>query len=60
MENQEGKKENGKTSDFNCTDDEIQLHLEVRFDFQAGSDYEGVNWESKRTNYVQIKSDFCE
>ena len=57
---QEGIKENGKASDFNWTDDEIQLRLEERFDFKAGSDSEGVKWESKRTKYVQIKSTFCE
>ena len=57
---QEGKKKNGKRSDFNRTDDEIQLLLEVCFDFKAESDYEGVNWESKRKKYEQIKSKFCE
>ena len=60
MVSQEGKKKNGKASDFNWTDDEIQLLLEVCFDFKAESDYEGVNWESKRTKYQQIKSKFCE
>ena len=60
MVSQEGKKKNGKASDFNWTDDEIQLLLEVCFDFKAESDYEGVNWESKRTKYEQIKSKFCE
>ena len=54
MASQEGKRKNGKASDFNWTDDEIQLLLEVE------SDYEGVNWESKRTKYEQIKSKFCE
>ena len=57
MASQEGKKKNGKASDFNWTDDEIH---EVCFDFKAESDYEGVNWESKRTKYEQIKSKFCE
>ena len=51
MANQEGKKKNGKAFDFNWTGDEIQLVLEVCFDFKAESDYEGVNWESKRTKY---------
>ena len=60
MANQEGKKKNGKASDFNWTGDEIQLVLEVCFDFKAESDYEGVNWESKRTKYEQIKPRFCE
>ena len=60
MASQEGKKKNGKGSDFNWTDDEIQLLLEVCFDFKAESDYEGVNWESKRTKYEQIKSKFWE
>ena len=41
MANEEGKKKNGKASDFNWTDDEIQLLLEVCFDFKAESDYEG-------------------
>ena len=54
MASQEVKRKNGKASDFNWTDDEIQLLLEVE------SDYEGVNWESKRTKYEQIKSKFCE
>ena len=31
---QEGKKKNGKASDFNWTDDEIQLLPEVCFDFK--------------------------
>ena len=57
MASQEGKKKNGKASDFNWSDDEIH---EVCFDFKAESDYEGVNWESKRTKYEQIKSKFCE
>ena len=55
-----GKKKNRKASDFNWMDDEIQLLLEVCFDFKAESDYEGVNWESKRTKYEQIKSKFRE
>ena len=45
--------------DYDWTDDEIQLLLEIFFDFKAESDYEGVNWESKRTKYQQIKSKFC-
>ena len=60
MANQEGKKKNGKAFDFNWTGDEIQLVLGVCFDFKAESDYEGVNWESKRTKYEQIKPRFCE
>ena len=60
MASQEGKKKNGKASDFNWMDDEIQYLLEVCFDFKAESDYEGVNRESKRTKYEQIKSKFCE
>ena len=55
-----GKKKNRKASDFNWMDDEIQLLLEVCFDFKAESDYEGVNWESKHTKYEQIKLKFCE
>ena len=34
------KKKNEKPSDFNWMDDEIQLLLEVCFDFKAESDYE--------------------
>ena len=60
MASQDGKKKNGKASDFDWTDDEIQLLLKVCFDFKAESDYEGVDWESKRTKYEQIKSKFCE
>ena len=60
MASQECKKKNGKASDFNWTDDEIQFLLEVCFDFKAENDYEGVNWGSKRTKYEQIKSKFCE
>ena len=41
QESQEGKKKNGKASDFNWTDDGIQLLLEVCFDFKAESEYEG-------------------
>ena len=54
------KKKNEKPSDFNWMDDEIQLLLEVCFDFKAESDYKRVNWESKRTKFEQIKSKFCE
>ena len=50
----------GRHLDFNWTDDEIQLLLEVCFDFKAESDYEGVNWKSKRTKYEQIKLKFYE
>ena len=39
MASQEGKKKNGKASDFNWTDNEIQLLLEACFDFKAESDY---------------------
>ena len=60
MASPEGKKRNGKASDFNWADDEIQLLLEVCFDFKAENYYEGVNFESKRTKYEQIKSKFCE
>ena len=54
MASQEAKKKNGKASDFNWTDDEIQLRVEVPFDFKAGTDFEGVNGESKRTKNEQI------
>ena len=60
MTTQEGKKKNGKASDFNWTDNEIQLLPEVCFNFKAESDSEEVNWESKCTKYEQIKSKFCE
>ena len=60
MASQEGKKKNGKASDFHWKDDKVQLLLEVCFDFKAESDYEGVNWESKRTQYELIMSKFCE
>ena len=60
MASQEGKKKNGKASDFNWTNDEIQFLLEVCFDFKVESDYEGMNWESKRTKNGQIKSKFYE
>ena len=58
MATQEGKMKNRKASDFNWTDNEIQLLLEVCFHFKAESDCEGVNWESKRTKYEQMKSKF--
>ena len=60
MASQEGKKKNGKASDFNWTNYEIQVLLEACFNFKAESDYEGVNWETTRTKYEQIKSKFCE
>ena len=60
MASQEGRKRNGQASGFNWTDDEIQLLLEVWFNFKAESDYKDVNWQSKRTKYEQIKSKFCE
>ena len=50
MTTEEGKKKNGKASDFNWTDNEIQLLPEVCFDFKAESDSEGVKWKSKRMN----------
>ena len=37
MASQEGEKKNGKASDFNLTDDEIQFLLKVWFDFRAES-----------------------
>ena len=60
MASEEGKKKNGKASGFNWTDDEIQLLLEVSFDFKTESDYKGVYCELKCTKYEQIKSKFCE
>ena len=60
MVSQEGKVKRGKASDFNWVDDEIRFLLKVCFDFKVESDYKGVNWESKRTKYEQIKSKFCE
>ena len=59
MTSQEVKKKR-KAFDFNWTDNKNQLLPEVCFDFKAESDYEGVNWESKRTKYEQRKSKFCE
>ena len=38
MASQEGNKKNGKAFDFKWTDDEIQLLLEVGFNFKAKSD----------------------
>ena len=60
MASQEGNNKNGKASDFNWANDEIQLLLEVCFNFKAESHYEGVIWEWKRTKYEQIKSKFCD
>ena len=60
MASQEGKKKNEKACGFNWTDDEIQLLLEVCFDFKTGSDCKRVYCESTRTKYEQIKSKFCE
>ena len=60
MTSQEDKKKNGKASDFNWTDDGIQLLPYVCFDVKAESDSEGVNWESKRAKYEQIHSKFYE
>ena len=62
MASEECEKKNGKASDFNWMDDEIQLLLllEICFDFKVESDYEGMNWESKRTKYEQTKSKFCD
>ena len=57
---QDGKKKNGKATDFNWTDDKIQLPFEACFDFKVENDYDGVNWELKRTKYEQIKLKFCE
>ena len=60
MASQEGKKKNGKASDFNWTNDEFQLLLQACFDLKVESDYEGVNWESTRTKYEHIKWKFCQ
>ena len=35
---QDGKKKNGKATDFNWTDDKIQLPSEACFDFEAGNE----------------------
>ena len=34
--------------------------LEVCYELKAESDYEGVNFESKRTQYELVKDRFCE
>lgn len=58
--NSKTHQQSGKKTDFNWTDDEIQLLLEVCYELKAESDYEGVNFESKRTKYELIKSRFCD
>ena len=36
---------------FSCSDDEIQLLLEVTFDYKSTCEFKGTSWESKRRNY---------
>ena len=56
----ETKKTQNKKKEFCWTDDEVQLLLEVCYELKAESDYEGVNFESKRTKYELVKDRFCE
>ena len=58
MTSQEGEKNTGRHLILIGRMIKIHLLLEACFDFKAESDYEGVNWESKRTKYEQIKQSF--
>ena len=40
--------------DFFCTDDELQLLLEVFSDFKSKCEFQGESWESKRSKYENI------
>ena len=60
MTSQEGEKNTGRHLILIGRMIKIHLLLEACFDFKTESDYEGVNWESKRTKYEQIKTKFCE
>ena len=54
------KKTQSKKKEFSWTDDEVQLLLEVCYELKAESDYEGINFESKRNKYDLVKERFCE
>ena len=49
--NVEGKKDG---ESFSWTDDEIQLLLMTALDYKSQCEFEGINWESKRSKYEQI------
>jgi len=62
-ENKQNKKAGNKTDDkeankkedtFSWSDDEIQLLLMTALDFKSQCEFEGTNWESKRSKYEQI------
>ena len=46
--------------DFTWRDDEVQLLMEAALELKSQSDYDGINWESKRNKYDQIKDTICE
>ena len=46
--------EKAEKVEFSWSDDEIQLLLMSALDFKAQCEFEGVDWESKRSKYEQI------
>ena len=56
-----GKQKKQKEVDsFYWSDDEIQLLLEVTAQFKATNEYKGINWDSLRSKYEQIRELFEE
>ena len=53
--NKTGDNEANKKEDtFSWSDDEIQLLLMTALDFKLQCEFEGTNWESKRSKYEHI------
>ena len=51
VEKKTDEKKTNVEVDFNWTDDEIQLLLMSALDFKSSCEFEGIDWESKRTKY---------
>ena len=41
-------------TEFLWTDDEIQLLVQISFNFKSKCEFEGLRWESRRSKYEQI------
>ena len=53
-ESEQKTQEKAEKVKFSWSDDEIQLLLMSALDFKAQCEFEGVDWESKRSKYEQI------
>ena len=52
--------EEAEKTNFTCSDDEIELLLQVVMHYQSNKEMDGVDWESVKAKYADLRENFIE